>query len=255
MFFILSKILSFFIHPFSWILVLLLIGWRTKRDQRKKWLFRSAIILTLFFSNTVIFCEFTRMWETEGQEITSVKHHDVAIVLGGMAEFDNNHNRLSLRRGGDRIWQALHLYHIGKVDKLLLVGANGHLMDDGLDEANQFKAVLIDFGIPETDILVEDQSKNTFQNAIESKKIVDSYPEINSYLLVTSALHMRRSLACFRKAGFEGIESFTTDHYTGRVRGYTFEQYLLPNISVMSDWGKLNHEWVGYISYWFVGYI
>lgn len=255
MFFIVSKILSFLIHPFSWILLFLFIAWRTKRERLKKWLFRSAIIMTLFFSNTVIFCEFTRLWEKVGQSIEEVQHHDIAIVLGGMAEYDNNHDRLSLRRGGDRIWQALHLYHLGQIDKLLLVGANGHLLDNGLDEANQFKSVLVDFGIPETDILVEDQSKNTYQNAVEAKKIIDADPTINSYLLITSAIHMRRSLACFEKAGFKDMDYFTTDHYTGEERGYTFEQYLIPNISVMSDWGKLNHEWVGYLSYWFAGYV
>lgn len=218
-------------------------------------MYRGAIIATLFFSNTVIFCEFTRLWEPEGQKIEELGHYDLAIVLGGMAEYDNNHERLSLRRGGDRIWQAIHLYYLGKVDKILLVGANGNLTDNGLDEANQFKAVLLDFGIPDADILVEDQSKNTYQNAIEAKKITDLDSALNSFLLVTSALHMRRSLACFKKAGFENIDTFTTDHYTGARRGYSFEQYLLPNISVMSDWGKLNHEWVGYLSYWFAGYL
>lgn len=255
MFFILSKILAVLIHPFSWILIVLVLAWRTKNETRKKWYFRSAIIATLFFSNTVIFCEFTRLWETKGTKIEHLEHYDVAIVLGGMAEYDNNLNRLSLRRGGDRIWQAMHLYFLGKVDKIMLVGANGNVFDKGLDEANQFKSVLLDMGIPDADILVETASKNTYQNAVEAKKILDQQPEFQRFLLVTSALHMRRSKACFEKAGFENIATFTTDHFTGEIRGYSFEQYLLPNASVMSDWGKLNHEWVGYLTYWMAGYL
>src|SRR5690606_31754979 len=147
------KILSFFTHPFSWVLIGLLVAWVTKRPRLSRYSFRGAVIALLFFSNTVIFLEFTRLWETEGRKIEEVGHYDCAIVLGGMAEFDSSHDRLSIRRGGDRIWQAIHLYHLGKVDKLLISGNNGFLLPNGLDEAAQMKTVLVDNGIPEEDIL------------------------------------------------------------------------------------------------------
>ncbi len=255
MFFVLSKIFSFLTHPFSWIVIGLLIAWITKRPKLARYSFRGSIIALLFFSNTVIFCEFVRMWEPEGTKIEEVGHYDCAIVLGGMASWDNSHDRLSLRRGGDRIWQAINLYHLGKVDKILISGQNGFLLDDGLDEANQFRDVMIENGIPEEDILVENQSKNTHENAVESKKVLDGYPEIQSVLLVTSALHMPRSKACFEKAGFSDFDCFTTDHYTGDERGYKFSQYVLPNASNLADWQNLIHEWIGYLSYWFAGYV
>lgn len=255
MFFLFSKILSFFVHPFSWVLLLGSYGLITQNLKRKKWAFRAGGIALLFFTNTVIFCEFARLWEVDGTKIEDVTHHDVAIVLGGMAEYDNSLERLSIRRGGDRLWQAMHLYYLGKVDKIMLVGANGDVFEKGLEEAKQFKEVLLDFGIPEADIIVEEKSKNTHQNAVESKKVLENYPEIKEVLLVTSALHMRRSIACFKAAGFEDIDPFTTDHYTGEIRGYHFEQFILPNISVMRDWSMLMHEWVGYISYWIAGYV
>ncbi|MDA7803556.1 YdcF family protein [Crocinitomix sp.] len=255
MFFVLSKIFSFLVHPFSWIIILIVFAIFSKKLNRKKWGFRIAGIAALFFTNTVIFCEFTRLWEVEGVKIEAVDHYDVAIVLGGMAEYDNNLNRLSMRRGSDRIWQALHLYHLGKVDKLMIVGSNGYLLDDALNEGSQFKADLLDFGIPEEDIIIETKSKNTYQNAVEANRILEVYPEIKEVLLVTSALHMRRSAACFEKAGFKQFDTFTTDHYTGAVRGYSFEQFILPNASNLSDWSKLIHEWIGYVSYWMSGYI
>lgn len=243
------------VHPFSWILLLIIFGLIIKREKFKKWSFRIAGIAVLFFSNTVIFCEFTRLWEPEGTKIEDVEHYDVAVVLGGMAEYDNNLDRLSLRRGGDRIWQAIHLYHLGKVDKIMVVGANGDVIDKGLREATQFKDVLLDHGISEEDILVEENSQNTYQNAVEAKKILDEHPDLNDILLVTSALHMPRSKACFEKAGFNNFGTFTTDHYTGGKRGYTVEQFLLPNVSNMTDWSRLIHEWVGYMTYWMMGYI
>ena len=255
MFFVLSKIFSFLMHPFSWVVIALIISWVTKRPRLARYTFRSAIIALIFFSNTVIFLEFARLWEKDGKKIEEVGHYDCAVVLGGMAEYDNSNDRLSIRRGGDRIWQAINLYHLGKVDKILISGDNGILLGGELEEATQFKEVLVENGIPEGDILVESKSKNTYENAVESKKIIDHHKELKSILLVTSALHMRRSQKCFEKAGFLNFETFTTDHYTGDNRSYSFDQYIIPNASTLSDWERLIHEWVGYVSYSIMGYL
>jgi uncharacterized SAM-binding protein YcdF (DUF218 family) len=195
------------------------------------------------------------MWEAEGTKIEDVGHYDCAVVLGGMAEWDNNHERLSIRRGGDRIWQAINLYHLGKVDKILISGQNGFLTENKLNEADQFRDVLVQNGIPSEDILVENKSKNTHENAVETKKLLQSYPEIQSVLLVTSALHMTRSKACFEKEGFENFGCFSTDHFVGEKRGYSIGQFILPNASNFVSWQSLIHEWLGYVSYWFAGYI
>lgn len=251
----LSKILSFLTYPFSWILIALIIAWFTKHPRLSKCSFRGAVIAMLVFSNTFLFLEITRLWEPDGTKIEDVGHYDCAVVLGGMAEWDNSNERLSLRRGGDRIWQAVHLYHLGKVDKILISGSNGYLNDDKLNEAVQFKEVLIDMGVLESDILVESASKNTYQNAIESKKVIDQHQEINSILLITSALHMRRASGCFEKAGFDNFDTFTTDHFTGEQRGYSLDQIFIPNSSTMVDWHKLIHEWIGYLSYKMMGYL
>jgi uncharacterized SAM-binding protein YcdF (DUF218 family) len=255
MFFILSKVLSLFVNPFTWILIFIFIAFFTKRERLKKWTKVGAIFCLLFFTNTVVFLEFTRMWESRGTKMEDVGHYDVGLVLGGMAEFDNNHERLSLRRGGDRIWQAVHLYSIGKIDKIMLIGANGDVIDKGLNEAIQFRDVLLDFGIPLEDIIIEAHSKNTHQNAVEAKKVLKAHPELKSMLLITSALHMKRAEACFKKAGFDHFNTFTTDHFTGPKRGYSLEQFFVPNASNMVDWSRLIHEMVGYLTYRMMGYI
>jgi uncharacterized SAM-binding protein YcdF (DUF218 family) len=221
MFFYLSKILSYAINPLYWILLFLGYSLLTKNIKFKFKSFKMGIILLLVFTNQVIFLEFARLWEPEGKRIEEVGHYSVGIVLGGMAEYNNDLKRLSLRRGGDRIWQAIHLYHKGKIDKILISGDSGYMIDKGLDEAEQLKAVLVEECIPEDDIIVENKSKNTYQNALESKLILDSMPGEESVLLITSALHMRRSAACFKKVGFTNFETFTTDHYTGKKKDIT----------------------------------
>ncbi len=254
MFFFLSKVLLYLIHPFTWVLTLLLISWITKREKRKKYCFISAVVVLLFFSNTVIFLEFERLWEPDGTRTEDVGHYDCAVVLGGMAEWDNNLDRLSIRRSGDRIWQAINLFHLGKVDRILISGAHGNLVDRGLNEARQFREELIENGIPDSVILIEDKSKNTHENAVETKKVLDAHPEIKSMLLITSAMHMRRAKACFEGVGFKDFGCFTTDHYTGETRGYGFDQYFIPNVSTISDWEHLIKEWFGYATYAIMGY-
>ena len=256
MFFILSKLLSFFMSPFLWVLILLLFSFLLKKKRLKQLAFKSSIIILLIFSNTIIFLEAMRLWEVKGHKIENIGYHDVAIVLGGMASYNNDLERLSLRRGGDRIWQAIHLYKLGKVGKILISGNDGHVIDRGLDEAVQFKIVLIDLGIPAEDILVENISKNTYENAVESKKVLANAGfESASVLLVTSAIHMRRSEACFVKAGFEGFDTFSTDQYTGEKRGYYFDQFIIPDAATLMSWYGLLHEWIGYFTYWIMGYV
>jgi uncharacterized SAM-binding protein YcdF (DUF218 family) len=255
MFFYLSKILSFGISPFNWLILCLLITVLSKKYKRKKIFFGLTFGILLFFTNSFIFLEFARSWEPDGTKIEDVEHYNVGVVLGGMAEYDNNLDRLSIRRGGDRLWQAIHLYHLGKIDKILISGDNGFMLDDGLKEALQFRRVLMDEGIPESDILVEAVSKNTYQNALETKKILDATPENESVLLITSALHMKRSKACFEKLGFKKFGTFTTDHFTGEGRQFQFDHLLIPNESNFTTWNALIHEWVGYFSYWVTGKI
>ncbi|MFK8046734.1 MAG: YdcF family protein [Crocinitomicaceae bacterium] len=255
MFFVLSKLLSFFLQPIMWVVLIIVPVFLFRKHHLKKKAVKLSIIVSLFFSNTVIFLEFVRLWEIEGVRIENIEHHDIGIVLGGMAEYNNDLDRLSLRRGGDRIWQAIQLYKTGKIERILISGANGHLIDKGLNEALQLKQDLVRMGIPKGDIITESVSKNTHQNAVMTKEIIDQMPKKQSVLLITSAIHMKRAQACFKKAGFSGFDVFSTDHFTGRTRGYVLDQYIIPDIFTFAIWNQLIKEWIGYLVYDMIGYI
>ncbi len=212
------------------------------------------IFILVFFSNTVVLKEFIRMWEIPSVEIEAVENYEFAIVLGGMFDYDNSAKRLSIRRGGDRIWQALNLYHAGKVKKIFISGDNGYITDRGLHEADQLKEVLLSWGIPEKDIWTESISRNTYENAKESvKKLKKHFPHVNEAILITSATHMRRSLACFEKQGFS-VFPFSTDQYTGGKRAYHWDEYILPSPDTFREWTVMLKEWVGMMAYKLAGY-
>lgn len=255
MFFILSKIFIYFLYPFTWF-ILCLAGFFFFKNPKWKRRFKIAsICIFLLFSNTVIFLKFMQHQEVHGTKIADVKNYDVGIVLGGMFEYNNDLKALSARAHADRIWQAITLYKKGKIKKILIAGGSGFLTDQGLKEAQQLKEVLILWGIPETDLITEEKSRNTHENALETKKILDhSYPHLEKKLLITSGFHMKRAKACFDKVGLK-CDPFSTDLLTGPTSNFAWDQYLIPDMSTLFGWNRLIKEWIGYMTYDVVGYI
>lgn len=255
MFFVLSKVLLFLTKPFTWILIFLLLGFFFKSKSWSTRSLRFSIILLLFFTNSVVFLEFARAWEIQGVNIQQVKTHDCAILLTGMAGYNNDLKRLELNMNGDRIWQTMDLYRRKKVRKILITGNAGTLMDKGLHEAQQLGEVLIRQGIPATDIIIEGKSENTFENAKESARMLRAkFPDLTRFLLITNGTHMRRSLACFKKQGLV-CTPFSVRLHTGPQRDYFPDQYLIPRTETLFMWENLTKEWIGYISYSLMGYI
>jgi uncharacterized SAM-binding protein YcdF (DUF218 family) len=255
MFFILSKSLLFLISPLFWWCILLLLAFYSSPSLRRKRFRFIAITWFLFFSNTFIFLEFERLWEIPSQKINTIQRkYDVGIVLGGMANYNNDLNRLTIHEGTDRIWHTITLYKKGIIQKILISGKNGFIDDNKLNEAQQFKKDLTIWGIPETDIILEDQSKNTYENALFTKKILQNQDSIKSILLITSSEHMRRAQACFKKQNIS-FDTFTTNNYNGKNRYWSFDHLLIPSFDTFIRWNSLTKEWIGYITYKLTGKI
>ena len=254
MFFIASKALLFIISPFFWLILFIgifIFSNKPRRKRNAKWI---AISLFIFFSNSVVFSEFCRLWEVPGTKFNKIEKHDVAIVLGGMFEYNSDLEVISIRRSGDRIVQAISLYKTGKVEKLLLSGDNGYLTDRGLHEAKQVKELLVQWGIAPLDIITEEHSINTHLNALETTKLLkQSYPHFNKFILVTSGVHMKRAKSCFDKEGLE-CTPFSTDLRSNQTHKYQWDQYLIPNVYNFSLWSDFNKEVVGFLTYKVMGY-
>jgi uncharacterized SAM-binding protein YcdF (DUF218 family) len=254
MFFVVSKIFGILILPFNWFIISLVLFLLLKNEKWKKRFKIVAISIVFVFSNTFLFLEVARIWEYHSPPLNKVKKYDIGIVLGGMAEYNNDTKTLSIRRGGDRIWQALSLYKKGKIKKILISGDSGYVFDRGLSEAKQMKEILVEWGIPSQDIITEELSRNTHENAVETQKMLThSYPHIEKCLLITSGIHMKRAKACFDKVGLV-CDTYSTDLYTGPKRSYYWDQYFIPNVSTLYDWNSLLKEIVGFIIYKMVGY-
>lgn len=254
MFFILSKLLAFLLRPINWIFFLLIAAlWWKKKRKKLIWL---NVVCLFFFSNAFLFNLTISWWEMDTPEVVyQADTMDVAILLGGysdmnVAEAPHLHH---LSGSGNRFHLAMQLYRQGKFKKWLLSGGSGRLWGEQKKESLMVKDLLVRLGVDPSDILVEAQSRNTHENAVFSKEKLDEVYPNGRYLLITSAWHMPRALACFEKEGIAVIP-FCTD-YKGRTIEFRPEKILLPHAGTLNDWDFLIKEWVGYLVYWMRGYL
>ncbi|MBA3972519.1 MAG: YdcF family protein [Bacteroidetes bacterium] len=252
MFFLLSKLLTFVITPIVWIIGLFIVSMYSKNERRRKKCFLWAIGLLIFFSNGFIFDEFSRAWEVPATQYEDLHVYDVGIVLGGMSVYDEEYERAQFYRGADRLLQAVELYKLGIIKKIIFTGGSGRVLHPEMKEGDYLKRYMIHMGIPEKDIIIESKSQNTRENALYTKKMIDEKKITGRFLLITSAFHMRRSLNCFNVVGLE-VDPYSTDRYAG-PRKFEFDHLLIPNSSALHDWTGLIHEVVGYITYKIIGY-
>ena len=252
MFFLLSKLLSFVISPIVWIVTLLFFFVYSKNEKRRKKAFYWAFGLILFFTNSFVFDEFSRAWEVPATQYEDLEIYDVGIVLGGMSVYDEDFERPQFYRGVDRLLQTVELYKLGMIKKIIFTGGSGRILQPDMREGEYIKRYLIFMGIPEEDFIIESQSKNTRENALFTKNLIDEKKITGRFLLITSAFHMRRSINCFETVGLE-VTPYSTDRYSG-PRKFEFDHLFIPNTSALNDWNNLIHEVVGYITYKVIGY-
>jgi uncharacterized SAM-binding protein YcdF (DUF218 family) len=197
--------------------------------------------------------EFMRWWEVDTTPKSELKKtYDYGIVLTGMLSYDSKYERINFLRSTDRILQALELYKDGYIKKIFITGGSGKILNQEHKESVILYNYLVKIGIPAEDIIIEQKSRNTYENAVESAKILKPETNSDSYLLITSAFHMRRANSCFTKAGF-CCDVYVTDRYAGDRR-FTFDHLIVPNIHAFDRWTVLIHEISGYIMYKIMGY-
>jgi uncharacterized SAM-binding protein YcdF (DUF218 family) len=255
MFFVLSKVLGFLIMPFTLVCLLFLFSAVAKNPLWKKRFFYYAFGSLLFFSNDFISNEMMNLWEVKTTAYQDMRPHQLGIVLtGATIPLLKPNDRVYFQRGADRVTHTVQLYKLGLLKKILISGGTGKLTGDDEPEADKFRNAMIMMGISAGDIWIENDTRNTYESAARVKPMLDSLQfRSEDCLLITSAFHMRRSLACYRKVGLN-IEPFTTDFY-GHPRFFYPDGLFIPKIDAILIWHKLVKEWVGMIAYKMAGYI
>jgi uncharacterized SAM-binding protein YcdF (DUF218 family) len=257
MFFALSKILYLFIKPIVWLVFYIGKALWTKNDIRRRKILRGCLWFVILFTNPFLSNRIFHAWEWPAVAMTSVQDtFDVGIVLGGYSDFGgyNYQDRLNFNPAVNRLADAIVLYKKGHLKKILLSGGDGKLFGEKISEAVATRQFLLDLGIKNEDILTEEKSRNTRENALFTKDLLEKQGIANAKcLLLTSAFHMKRSKGCFDKVGLN-TTAFPAHFFAARLEAGA-ETYIVPDKWAFVKWEAFIKEWIGYIVYWVQGYI
>lgn len=254
MFFILSKILSFITYPLTWVVAVALYAAFIKDLKRARKIFIASLLLLLFFTNPFIINQLVHAWEVRSYSQKQIDTpYAVGVVMGGSLKFYNSEvGRIVYSSSVDRLLQAVDLYRSNKIGKIFLSGGSGFVNFQNIKEASLLKTTLLNMQIPDSDIVIENESRNTYENAANSAKILKANFAGKKILIITSAIHIRRTKACFVKASIDA-DYFPVDERSG-VGIYTMDKLIIPNIDSMQAWEQLIHECVGMLVYKIQGY-
>jgi uncharacterized SAM-binding protein YcdF (DUF218 family) len=175
MFFYLSKAFSMFFQPLGWVFLIWIIVVFVKNKFTKKFLVGSQIFILWFFS-TGAFTEWaSRAYETHPIDIEQITDTEIGIVLTGGLANDPESIRYGsyIGHASDRMWQAARLFKAKKIRKILISGGDNskNLIKIENEVARKF---LLDFGVPDSCIIQELKSLNTFENAKFTGKILNN---------------------------------------------------------------------------------
>ncbi|MBT1695770.1 YdcF family protein [Fulvivirgaceae bacterium PWU4] len=254
MFFVLSKTLTYLVMPLTLICICLLASVVIRNVRWKKRMLWSGLVMLLFFSNDFIANECMRAWELPPTPISDLQPYELGIVLTGSTLSLSPNDRVYFQRGADRVTHTVQLYKAGLLEKILISGGSGRLTGEPEPEANLFKKAMVMMGVPDSAIIIENETRNTYESAVQVKQMLEDQGYKGAdCLLITSAFHMRRSLACYRKAGVQ-LDHFTTDFYS-HSREFYPDTLIIPQLNALIVWHKLVREWVGFLAYKLAGYI
>lgn len=255
MFFFLSKTLNYIMMPLVMVSLLLLMSAIIRKAKWKKRFFIAGLSLLLIFSNEFIANELMTFWEIPATRFSEVKKtYTWGILLSGVTKGGMQpDDRVYFHRGADRVTHTVQLYKLGLIEKVLVSGGSGRLLDIGERESNDLAEVMILMGVSPDDIVIESNSRNTHESALEVIKLLKDKALPQDCILITSGFHMRRSLGSFASVGWP-LDAFSTDFLT-HPREFTFDVLFIPKLEALNIWHHLIKETVGYISYAIVGYI
>lgn len=173
------------------------------------------------------------------------------IILGGAEDADTAVARgaHALNEAAERVTEAVALARTLTRAQILFSGGSGRLFPGGASEASVVYRMLTEIGVPANRIVLEDKSRDTFENAVFSRAMANPAAG-ERWLLVTSAAHMPRAIGSFRRAGFP-VEPWPVDY---RTRGWNDAGSAFYTMSDgLRRLDYVTKEYAGLFMYWISG--
>ncbi|WP_418187246.1 YdcF family protein [Aliarcobacter lanthieri] len=250
--FIVKKIISAFILPIPIGIFLLFLAFffLLKNSYKKAKLFLIlGFLWFILLSNQIVSNAIISPLENSYPSLIDTPKVNYILVLGNAHKSDENLSITSevKETAINRLVEGIRHYRNLKNDqnnvKLIV---SGYSLDDINSHAQMQKRLALSLGVDEADILTLDTTKDTYEEAIQSKKIVEN----EKLILVTSASHMKRAMLLFEKEGLNVIASPT--QHKGYSTSYPTSFFNANNIKKVE---LAFHEYLGMIYLYIKGNI
>ena len=251
MFFYLSKLFWFVTQPSTILLLLLILGAILLLGRAR----RTGAVLVILSATGLAMAAVSPLssalylpLEDRFPRVEPQRSVTGIIVLGGVFDVGTGtaRNSIEVNESAERITETLMLAHRFPRARIVFTGGSTRLFAKGPTEAAAARRFFTEAGFDPDRLMFENQSRNTYENAIYTKETV--HPRKGeTWLLVTSAYHMPRAVGSFRKAGWQ-VYPWPVDYRTGG-RSDLVRPMLDPARGLQRT-DRAVREWLGLAVYW-----
>lgn len=245
------------VEPYTLLLLTLVVShvvaYRASATRGRAFWVTTALLATMIIISMPWFAYFAMgslEWRYPPNTLVPGREDVMVVLSGNFVQEDETCQKYRLGSETlDRCLEAANWYKQGSGCRVLVSG--GKIVPNGECPAiaEVMREFLIQQGVAADDITVEDQSTTTAENAKFSARLLVENKN-GKVFLVTTANHMPRSVACFRKAGISVIA--TPGRRNAAVLDLTIGSFI-PSARAMSQTCQAAHEWTGYAWYWLTG--
>lgn len=248
MYIYLSKILPILVMPLSVTLMLILLALfflrRNKLKTATGFLILSLAILWTA-STPFVAGQIFQFIESDYPPVAleKVPERECMILLGGtLGAPIPPRVDVEMNEAVDRIYKAAELYRAGKAPAVIVTGGNQPWSESKVAEADLIRDLLLEWGVPREAIFLEGSSRNTRENALYSRNIVNTL-NCDNALLITSAAHMARAVAAFQSVNVP-VTPVSTDIRAVNA-GLPAVMDFMPSAAALAMTSDALREWIG----------
>jgi len=251
------RFVSCFAQPFVVATVLALLGvaglWWRRRETRLRllWVTVPLVVMAVVSTPCAAYLALGSLqWRYPPSHDMPQGVETIVVLAGYMRLPDGVRQRTEL--ADDTLGRCLHaadLYHQAKPCFVVLSGGKIDPSRAGPTLAEAMRDFMIEQGVDPSDLLLENRSRSTYENALETGKLLHQRG-IEKVVLVTSASHLQRAERCFRAQGLDVVPSGC------RYRATRFQwslSWFLPDPGAAENVQAAAHEWLGLFWYWLHG--
>jgi len=249
-----SKILWLIFNPFNvfiFNIFLTIILFYLRFKKLSKYIFLINFIFILLISFFPIGNYLIHKIEKEYHSYKSVPEHvDGILILGGATNplIFKEYGQISLNGSAERLVESVEIIKNFKNSKVIFSGGSGIIKRPDLDHSQVAQYFYEKIGLDIDRFVFEDNSRNTYENILFSKKIAN--PKVNEkWILITSASHMKRAMLIAENQNWN-IIPYAVDFKTLRKFKIRLNFRLLSNLNSFQE---ASHEWLGLIAYYLMG--